>query len=82
MRTVSIRVTARTRDIVHAIAEETNIPTTEVIEKAVEAYRRGKVLEEANAAYAALYQDPVQTREFENELDEWDATVADGLEDV
>jgi hypothetical protein len=51
----------------------------EVLEKAIEAYRRKRLLEMGNLAYAALKDDP---KAWEQELAErklWENTLADGL---
>ncbi|XWK87634.1 MAG: hypothetical protein U7127_26135 [Phormidium sp.] len=52
----------------------------EILDKAIEQYRRQKFLEEANNAYAALRNNPeAWTSEIE-EREAWDVTLADGLE--
>ncbi len=51
-------------------------------EKAIELLRRQTLLEATNAAYVALQQDPRAWNEYQAELDVWDATVADGLENT
>jgi hypothetical protein len=50
-----------------------------IIDEAVEEYRRSKIFEQANAAYAALRSDPATWEEMERERAEWDVTLADGL---
>ncbi|MHB8767178.1 MAG: toxin-antitoxin system protein [Deferrisomatales bacterium] len=80
MQTVTIRVTAETRELVHTLAEEWSVPMAEVVARAVDAYRRDRILDEANEAYAAMYRNPKVAEELARELDEWDATLADGLE--
>jgi len=54
----------------------------EIVEQAVENYRRQQLLAAANIAYAALRADPDAWAEMEAERTAWDATLADGLEDV
>jgi hypothetical protein len=48
--------------------------------KAVEEYRRRRILESANAVYAALKADPAAWQALQDERSEWDATLGDGLE--
>ena len=51
-----------------------------VLEKAIEAYRRKRLLEGGNEAYAALRKD---AKAWERELSErrlWESTLADGLD--
>lgn len=54
----------------------------QVLDQALELYRRQRILEETNAAYAALRADPAAWAEVEAERRAWDATLADGLEEV
>jgi hypothetical protein len=53
---------------------------TEVLDKAVEAYRRQRFVEDLNASYAALRSDPAEWKKLQEERDEWDGTLGDGLE--
>jgi predicted transcriptional regulator len=81
MASVTVRINVSTRDKVREISEREQQPMHEVIEKAIEEYRRRRFLEEVNAAYAALKADPEAWREELEERAAWDATLADGLED-
>ena len=49
---------------------------------AEEAYRRRRMLEQTNAAYAALRADPQRWAEELEERAAWDATLADGMADT
>jgi hypothetical protein len=52
----------------------------ELLEKAIETYRRKRLLEGGNQAYAALRND---AKAWEQELSErrlWESTLADGLD--
>jgi hypothetical protein len=54
----------------------------EILEKAIEVYRRKRLLEMGNRAYAALKNDP---KAWEQELVErklWENTLADGLDEA
>ena len=81
MTGTTVRIREETRTALRELARETNEPMQDLLAKAVEAYRRQRMIELTNAAYAALRADP---RQWEEELQEraaWDATLADGLED-
>jgi hypothetical protein len=52
-----------------------------VITQAVENLRRQRMLEEANAAFAALRQDPVAWEQEREERERWDEALGDGLEE-
>jgi hypothetical protein len=57
-------------------------PMQEVLEQAIEAHRRRRLLEMGNLAYAALKDDP---KAWEQELAErklWENTLADGLDEA
>jgi hypothetical protein len=46
----------------------------------VEAYRRRRLLDESNRAYAALRLDAEAWRDEQEERQAWDQTLADGIE--
>ena len=52
-----------------------------VLERAIESYRRQRLLEEANAAYARLRSSPKAWSQEQKERRMWESTLADGLED-
>ena len=51
-----------------------------ILETAIEEYHRQRFLHEANAAYAALRNDPKQWKEELAERKEWDSALIDGQE--
>jgi predicted transcriptional regulator len=77
----TIRVSEKTRATLHALAREVGAPMAEVVERAIEAYRRQRVLDAANAQYAALRADSAAWAEVQAERAVWETTLADGLED-
>ena len=54
MTTTTIRVSLRTRDLLQELAQTSGSSMQAVLEQALEQYRRQQLLEETNAAYAAL----------------------------
>ena len=76
----TLRVSDRTRETLRelAVGGET---MRDVAAKAIEAYRRRRVLERTNAAYAELRASPDAWAEGLEERAVWDATLADRLED-
>lgn len=81
MSSTTIRVSTRTRDLLQSLAQQAGVSMQLVLESALEQYRRQRLLDATNAAYAALHADPVATAEEEDEWRRWDQTIADGLED-
>jgi hypothetical protein len=77
-----IRVPESTHDTLRDLSIETGQSMQELLVEAVEAMRRRRILEMTNAAYAALRDDPDAWREELAVRQEWDATLADGLEEA
>jgi predicted transcriptional regulator len=82
MTTTTIRVSRRTRESLHELADISGLTLQQVLEQALELYRRRQLLEATNSAYAALESDAIAWADLQAERDDWDATLADGLEGV
>jgi predicted transcriptional regulator len=78
----TVRVSEHTHELLHQLAAATGEPLQKVLERAVESYRREQFYAELDAAYARLQADPVAWEEELAERAEWDATLADGLDDL
>jgi predicted transcriptional regulator len=81
MTTTTIRVSTDTRDMLQTLARTTGISMQDILVAALEQYRRQQILTMTNAAYAALYADASLSKIVEEERQEWDQTIGDGLED-
>lgn len=79
MTTTTIRVSTRTQQTLRHLAAQIGVPMQDVVEQAIELYRRKQILDAANAAYAAVRSEPQASRELLEERDQWDVTLADGL---
>ena len=79
MPTTTVRIEQQTQAKLRDLAAQTGDSMAEVLAKAVEAYRRQRIIEQTNAAYAALRRNPAQWREVEEEWAVWDVTLSDGL---
>ena len=73
MGQATVRINAHTHQILREIAQAEHRSMQAVLEKAVEEYRRRRLLEEANAAYAVLRSDPEAWQEIQAERAEWEA---------
>lgn len=62
------------------LAHKQRQPVQTVLKQAIDSYRREKFLEEANAAFAALRNNPEVWNEEQQERQIWDHTAEDGLE--
>jgi len=82
MASTTVRVTAHTHAVLRELAAATGEPLQQVLEEAVERYRRERFFADLHAAYARLARDPTA---WEAELDEraqLDRTLADGLDEL
>ncbi len=79
MASTTVRLAERTRDALRQLAAQTGQPMSVVLERAVEAYRRQCVFDQANAAHAALRSDPEAWAEELAERQEWEVTLGDDL---
>ncbi|MCP4665738.1 MAG: toxin-antitoxin system protein [Deltaproteobacteria bacterium] len=80
MSTSTVRVTQSVRDVLRTLARDEGASMQAVLEKAIEDYRRQRLLKEANAAYLSLRKDPDAWSEELEERRSWEATLADDLE--
>jgi hypothetical protein len=78
----TIRVSERTHNVLRELSIEAGASMNDVVEEAVELYRRQRVLAAANAAYARLRADPAAWADVQAERAAFDGTLADGLEEA
>jgi predicted transcriptional regulator len=81
MGSTTIRVSDKTHRVLQELASAIGAPMSDVVDQALELYRRQRMFAQANAAYAALRADSIASAEWDAELAAWDATLADGLEE-
>jgi hypothetical protein len=62
------------------LAEQTGQTMLDVLDKALDAYRRKLFFEQMNAGYAELRADPEAWAEHLAERKQWDPTLMDGLD--
>lgn len=74
-----VRVSEQTHENLREMAQAERESMQAVLEKAVEAYRRKRFLEDVNVAYSDLREDRVAWGEVMEERSAWDATLEDGL---
>ena len=73
-----VRINPQTHQTLREIAKAEHRSMQAVLEMAVEEYRRRRLLQDANAAYARLRNDPAAWQEIQAERAEWEA-LSDGL---
>ena len=80
LSTTTIRVSLKTRDSLQELARRSGVSMQEVVDQALDLYRRQQLLSATNAAYAALRADSDAWQRLQAERAEWDAALNDGLE--
>ena len=76
----TVRITPHGHVLLGELARETGSPMTEILDAALESYRRQRLLDQANTAYDALAMDSAAWDSYRQEVDSLDATASDGLE--
>jgi hypothetical protein len=76
----TIPISETAHQILRELAEQTGQSITDVLDKALDSYRRKLFFEQLNAGYAALRADPQAWAEELEERKLWDATLMDGLD--
>jgi predicted DNA-binding protein len=77
----NIRITPRSKAVLRALAKQEGKPMQAVLDEAIEHYQRDKFLDEMNAAFATLRNDPKGWKQEQAERALWDKTLADGLKE-
>jgi predicted transcriptional regulator len=80
MSAPTVPISEGSRRILQELAERTGRTMSEVLDEALDAYRRQVFLDRVNAGYAELRADPAAWAEHTAERREWDATLTDGLD--
>ena len=76
----TVRISDHGRDLLGQLATQTGSTMTDVLDVALENYRRQQFLQQANLAYAALAEDPAASAAYRDEMKSLDGTLGDGLE--
>ncbi len=80
MSAPSVHLSDASHRVLQELAAQTGHAPTEILDRALEAYRRGLFLEQLNASYAALRADPVAWAEVEAERQSMAGSLMDGLD--
>ncbi|MGH7140074.1 MAG: hypothetical protein ACREHD_30410 [Pirellulales bacterium] len=82
MASVTVPISETSHKILLELAARGDGPIGRIVDKAIEEYRRQRLLDETNEAYSALRGDEQAWQEELAERREWDSTLADGLDDA
>jgi hypothetical protein len=80
MSAPTVRITEASHQILKKLADETGQTMMEVLNKALDAYRRKLFFEQMNIGYAEMKADPEEWAEHLAERRLWDATLMDRLD--
>ncbi len=81
MASTTMRISQEARETLQKLSSQTGRKLQELLDEAVERYRRELFLKEANVAFAALRADKEAWADEEEERTAWEGTLADGLEE-
>ncbi|HHY06398.1 MAG TPA: hypothetical protein GX532_05410 [Clostridia bacterium] len=76
-KTTTIRVNRDIYNSIKLLAQKQNENMQDIIEKAINDYKKKKFFDELNTAYAKLMDDPKAWEEEVKEREEWDSILAD-----
>lgn len=76
MRTTTMRISLETHNVVCEMADQAGVTMQQIVEEAVEAYRRRRLLEAINKAYTVRQNDYETLHTLDREMDPWDVTLA------
>jgi hypothetical protein len=79
MTHTTIRVRKATHAALKSLAKANGRSMQALLEDLVQRYSREKFLDRVNEAYARLRSDPRASKDYDNEISAWDATLLDGL---
>jgi hypothetical protein len=80
MSTPTVGISEASHQLLRQLAEQTGMTMMDVLDKALDAYRRKLFFERLNAGYAELRADPKAWAEHLAERQLWDSTLMDGLD--
>jgi hypothetical protein len=82
MATVTVPISEASHKILLELSSHGGEPIDQLLDKAIEEYRRSRLLDQTNAAFAALQSNESAWQDELAERQDWDATLADGLDDA
>lgn len=81
MASTTVRISAEARETLRKLSAQTGRKLQDLVDEAVERLRRELLLQQANKAFLALRSDRRAWADEVRERADWEATLADGLEE-
>lgn len=76
-----VRIGTELHETLRALSEAEQRPISQVIETAIDRYRKDNFWKAMHEGFARLRADPQAWEEYQSEAVLWDSAAADGLED-
>ena len=80
-KSTTVRIAESSKSALEEIADKIGATQIEVLAEAIEEYRRKVILDAVNKSFARLRENEKARKEYEEEREDWDGTLADGLEE-
>jgi hypothetical protein len=81
MSSSTVRISKESSNILREIARQEKKSLQNVLDAAIEEYRRHRFLQEANKAYLVLKENPKRWKGELEERKQWETTLSDGPRD-
>ena len=78
---MNVEISAKSLEVVRHISERKGLDVSDVLDQAVEVYRRELFLEETSRSFQTLKEDPDAWREEAEERALWEDSLSDGVDD-
>ena len=77
---MNVQISEKALEVVRQISEQKGLEISDVLDNAVEVYRREVFLEQTSRSFEALKEDPEAWREELEERALWENSLADGVD--
>ena len=81
MESLTIRVSRSTHGRLRDLADKTGDTMADIVDRAVRNYQKEQFWADYHAAHAAVQADSPAWADLQQEVESWDSTLADGLEE-
>lgn len=81
MSGTTVRISLTTHEKLRTLAGQTGESMQTVLDRALETYRRQRLLQQANIAFATLRENSTEWKAEQEERSLWESTLGDGLEE-
>lgn len=78
MTKLTVPISEKSQQILHELVAQSGLPVMEVLDRALDSYRRQQFFKGLRADYAALRANPEAWREEQEERELWETTLMDG----